>query len=126
MSEADSVREMWLERNKTVKNDCILYVEECIEDLIKFPSKEAYFIIMGICKGLFAAGVLDLSEASKLEGKADKVMKFKWAENKEEKTVSQAASAMGKRGGSKKSETKSASSRANGKLGGRPRKVKDA
>ena len=36
------------------------------------------------------------------------------------------ASAMGKLGGSKKSEAKSASSRANGKLGGRPKKVKDA
>ena len=35
-------------------------------------------------------------------------------------------SQMGKLGGSKKSEAKSASSRANGKLGGRPRKVKDA
>ena len=43
-----------------------------------------------------------------------------------DKELSEAASAMGKLGGSKKSEAKSASSRANGKLGGRPKKVKDA
>ena len=40
--------------------------------------------------------------------------------------LNKAAVAMGKIGGSKKSEAKSTASRANGKLGGRPRKVKDA
>jgi len=38
--------------------------------------------------------------------------------------VSKAASAMGKIGGSSKSESKVNASRANGKLGGRPRKTK--
>ena len=41
-------------------------------------------------------------------------------------SIKKAASAMGKIGGSKKSEAKSTASRTNGKLGGRPRKVKDA
>jgi len=40
-------------------------------------------------------------------------------------SVSQAASALGKLGGSAKSEAKSTSSRANGKLGGRPKKAKE-
>ena len=39
-------------------------------------------------------------------------------------TVSQAASALGKLGGSVKSEAKSAAVRKNGKLGGRPKKQK--
>lgn len=39
--------------------------------------------------------------------------------------VSRAAAALGKLGGSAKTEAKSAASRANGKLGGRPRKVKE-
>ena len=38
---------------------------------------------------------------------------------------SQAASTLGKLGGSAKSEAKSTASRANGKLGGRPRKAKE-
>ena len=39
--------------------------------------------------------------------------------------LSQAASALGKLGGSAKTEAKSTASRANGKLGGRPRKAKE-
>lgn len=39
--------------------------------------------------------------------------------------LSQAASALGKLGGSAKTEAKSIASRANGKLGGRPKKAKE-
>lgn len=38
-------------------------------------------------------------------------------------TISQAAAALGRKGGAVKSERKTASSRANGRKGGRPRKV---
>ena len=38
--------------------------------------------------------------------------------------ISKAASAMGKKGGSAKTEAKSAAVRKNGKLGGRPKKQK--
>ena len=76
MSEANSVREMWAERNKTVKEECLFFVEGHIEDLKKFPGKQEYYIVMGICKGLFAAGILNLPEMQILIGKADKVMKF--------------------------------------------------
>ena len=47
-------------------------------------------------------------------------------EENEREALYQMAKAMGKIGGSKKSEAKSTASRANGKLGGRPKKVKDA
>jgi hypothetical protein len=40
------------------------------------------------------------------------------------KQISEAAAALGRKGGSVKSERKAAASRANGKKGGRPRKVK--
>ena len=54
-------------------------------------------------------------------------MVFEWEsdyKNYLDKERSRAASALGKLGGSAKSEAKSAAVRENGKLGGRPKKVK--
>jgi hypothetical protein len=52
------------------------------------------------------------------EDKWNELAKLRRLEN-----LSQSASAMGKKGGSSKSKAKSTASRANGKLGGRPKKI---
>jgi len=119
MSEANSVREMWDNSRKEMKELSIKRLESQIAEIAKYHDNEDYNNFLGYVSCLFDVNVFDLREAAEFRERAKAAMGYA-----SESVINKAASALGKKGGLAKTETKASTSRENGKRGGRPKKAK--
>lgn len=108
---------------------CYDYKQDALDFLMEYRRRQGAFVVID-------GGVANIEFVDLFDPQTNKVITaidkaIEWVKNADdfeptEEDVRKAASALGKKGGSVKSERKAKSSAENGRLGGRPKKLKDS